>query len=423
MDAIILTAGKGTRLHPLTKTIPKPLFPIAGRPLLSHILDSLQKYVNNVIIVVGHNEQQVKRTIEAKNYPFKISWVNQKEQRGTGHALSLCKSYIKSNHFFMMYGDIFTGLHTITTILERGQTLKGSQGVFAAKKVEHPSKYGCLLINNNLLERILEKDPNPPSNYINAGIMILPISIFEILITTSKSVRGEIELTEGINQLIQRGGQLSIHFIKEYWVDIGYPWDILTANEIAMKNLDITKKISFSSGVTIEGASKIAESVIFRPGTYIQGPVVIDENVVVGPNCYLRPGTFLGKNVHIGNGVEVKNSIVLDNTAIGHLSYIGDSIIGRGCNFGAGTKVANLKLDKTEIMMTIKGEKLPTGRKKIGVFMGDNVNTGINVSIMPGIIIGENSHIGAHTLVYQNIPSNTLLYYAPNQGLIQRPNQ
>ncbi len=423
MDAIILTAGKGTRLHPLTKTVPKPLFPIAGRHLLSHILDSLQKYVSHVIIVVGHKEHQVRQAIEARNYPFNISWVIQKEQLGTGHALSLCKPYIKSNHFLMMYGDIFTSLRTISNILKRGKTLNGLKGIFATKKVEHPSKYGCLLIKDGILESISEKDPNPPSSFINAGIMVLPLATFDILRTISESVRGEIEITEGINQLIKKGGQLSIHFIDDYWIDIGYPWDILNANEIAMKNLETTEKISFPSGVTIDGPLKIADNVIFRPGTYIRGPVVIDENVIVGPNCFLRPGTYLGKNVYIGNGVEVKNSIILENTTIGHLSYIGDSIIGRGCNFGAGTKVANLKLDKTEIEMTIKGKRLATGRKKFGVFMGDNVNIGINVSIMPGIIIGDNSHIGAHTLVHQNIPSNTLLYYAPGQGLIQRSNQ
>jgi bifunctional UDP-N-acetylglucosamine pyrophosphorylase/glucosamine-1-phosphate N-acetyltransferase len=143
---------------------------------------------------------------------------------------------------------------------------------------------------------------------------------------------------------------------------------------------------------------------------------------MVGPNCYIRPGTYLGENVRIGNAVEIKSSIILENTIIGHLSYVGDSIIGKKSNFGAGTKVANLKLEKNEIEMTIKGKKISTGRRKMGVIMGDNVNTGINVSIMPGIIIGENSRIGAHTLVYKNVPPDTLFYYDPIKGIVQREN-
>jgi bifunctional UDP-N-acetylglucosamine pyrophosphorylase/glucosamine-1-phosphate N-acetyltransferase len=119
--------------------------------------------------------------------------------------------------------------------------------------------------------------------------------------------------------------------------------------------------------------------------------------------------------------VEIKNSIILSNTTIGHLSYVGDSVIGNGCNFGAGTKVANLKLEKNEINMTIQGKILSTGKKKLGVFLGDNVKTGINVSLMPGITIGVNSRIGAHTLVNQNVPSNTLLYQDPKHGLTQKP--
>jgi bifunctional UDP-N-acetylglucosamine pyrophosphorylase/glucosamine-1-phosphate N-acetyltransferase len=131
----------------------------------------------------------------------------------------------------------------------------------------------------------------------------------------------------------------------------------------------------------------------------------------------------LGKNVRIGNAVEIKNSLILDNTTIGHLSYVGDSVIGKKCNFGAGTKVANLRLDKKEVYMTIKEERISSGRKKLGVFMGDNVNTGINVSLMPGITIGENSHIGAHTLVNQDVPPNMLFYYDPEKGLVKKPLQ
>jgi len=423
MDAIILTAGKGTRLHPLTTTFPKPLFPIAGRPLLSYTLDSLSEYVNHVIIVIGHKGNQIKNEIEKLNYPFKISWVIQNEQRGTGHALNMCKDYIESSHFFMMYGDIFTSSQTIESILKKGKSLTNLKGVFAAKKVDHPEKYGCLQIENNELVNILEKDPNPPSNHINAGIMMLPSAVFGILSSTCESARGEIEVTESINQLIKNGSRLLIHSIEDYWIDTGYPWDLINANEIAMNNLTILEKYSPPPGVTIEGPVKISANATLHPGTFIQGPVVIDENVVVGPNCFIRPGTYLGKNVRIGNAVELKNSIILDHTAIAHLSFIGDSIVGKNCNFGAGTKVANLKLDKKEITMTIKGERLLTGRRKIGVIMGENVGIGINVSIMPGILIGENSRIGAHTLVHKNVPSNTLLYYDPNQGIIQRPNQ
>ncbi|MFX1516738.1 MAG: bifunctional sugar-1-phosphate nucleotidylyltransferase/acetyltransferase [Promethearchaeota archaeon] len=422
MDAIILTAGKATRLYPLTKSIPKPLMPIAGSPLICHILEALSESITQVIIVIGHKADLVKETISQLSYPFKIIWVIQQEQQGTGHAVKICENYIDSNSFYMMYGDIFTSQQVINDIILLGQSNDQKLGVFSAKKVDNPEKYGCLEIRNGHLVKIYEKHPQPPSSYINAGMMVLPSSIFDYLANTPKSSRGEIEITDSINHLIRDGYSFSVYHIKDHWIDIGYPWDVLEANEIGMKSQKYPEFTSPSS-VTIEGPCKISKNVTLRSGTFIQGPVVIEEDVVVGPNCFLRPGTYLGKNVRIGNAVEIKNSLILDNTIIGHLSYVGDSIIGRNCNFGAGTKAANLRLDKKDIYMTVKGERISSGRRKLGVFLGDNVNTGINVSLMPGITIGENSYIGAHTLVNQDIASNMLFYYDPKEGLVQKPLQ
>jgi bifunctional UDP-N-acetylglucosamine pyrophosphorylase/glucosamine-1-phosphate N-acetyltransferase len=319
-----------------------------------------------------------------------------------------------------MYGDIFTSSRTITEIIEMNHSIGPNNGIFATFEVKNPERYGCLQFSDNYLIEVREKDPSPPSNKINAGIMVLPITIFETLKNTTKSLRGEIELTDGVNELIKRGSHLTLYHIRDYWIDIGYPWNILEANETGMRHMTFPKTNLSLPGVNIEGNIKIAEDVTLRPGTFIQGPVIIEENAILGPNCFIRPYSFIGKNVRIGNGVEIKNSIIFDNTIIGHLSYIGDSIVGKECNFGAGTKVANLKIKEEYISMIINGKRISSGQKKLGVFMGDNVKTGINVSIMPGVTIGENSCIGAHTLVNRNIPSNSLLYQDPDKGLIQK---
>jgi UDP-N-acetylglucosamine diphosphorylase/glucosamine-1-phosphate N-acetyltransferase len=420
MEAVILAAGKGTRLYPITNTLPKPLIPIAGKPLLCNILGSLPKKINHVIIVVGYKSEQIKTEINKLNYPYEISWVDQRQLRGTGDAVKQCEKYIDSSHFFMMYGDIFTTPKMINDIVNLGSVDEKPSGILGSINVDFPEKYGCLEIKNDYLVKIYEKRPYPPSNNINAGMMVLPSNIFEILRNLPESPRGELELTDGINQLILEGIKIFVYHIKEYWNDIGYPWDLLNANEIGMKSLNSFNTNNIPSGVTIEGKVDIAENVTLRPGTFIQGPVIIAESAIIGPNCYIRPYSYIGKNVRVGNAVEIKNSIILDGTTIGHLSYVGDSIIGKECNFGAGTKVANLKLSRTEILMTIKGKEFLTGRRKLGVFLGDGVTTGINVSLMPGITIGEFTRIGAHTLVNQNIPPKMLFYQDPSRGIIQK---
>ena len=127
-----------------------------------------------------------------------------------------------------------------------------------------------------------------------------------------------------------------------------------------------------------------------RQGSYIVGPVVIGENCEIGPNCYIRPCTTIGDNCHIGNAVEVKNCIVMRDSNLLHHNYAGDSIIGEGCNFGAGTKIANLRLDKREVRIC----GVNTGRRKLGAIIGDKVETGINASINVGSMIGNNTFIG-----------------------------
>jgi bifunctional UDP-N-acetylglucosamine pyrophosphorylase/glucosamine-1-phosphate N-acetyltransferase len=420
MDAVILTAGEGIRLLPITKNFPKPLFPIAGRPLLCHILDSLTEKISRVIVVIGHRKDQVKDAISNESYPFKITWVTQDERKGTGHAISLCEEYISSNSFFAMYGDIHVRRKTITEIINSPLEENQLDGTIAGVKVDKPQKYGCLELEEGNLKKIWEKHPQPPSNLINAGLMILPKKIFSMLKQVHESKRGEIELTDGINELIRSGGKISCYEIKEHWTDTGYPWDILDANKAGLEYDFKEDKISPPKGVYIEGPVKISKTVILLPGTYIQGPVVIEKRSRIGPNTYIRPSTYIGKGVRIGNGVEIKNSIILDGSTIGHLSYIGDSIIGRNCNFGAGTKVANLKLNNQTIKMNIKDERINSGQKKLGIIMGDNVKTGINVSFMPGVSIGEKAQIGAHTLVSNDIPSSTLIYYDSNVGKIRK---
>ena len=418
MDAIILAAGKGTRLHPLTKNLPKPLFPVAGKPLLNHILDSLPEKISRVIIVIGYKGDEIRDHVTSNQYPFEIIWVIQEKQSGTGHAVHLCKPHIKSEYFFMMYGDIYVEKRIIQDIINFPLHKKPHQGVIATSEVEFPEKYGCLEINNGLLVKIWEKHPDPPSRNINSGLMILPKDVFSFLETQKMSNRGEIELTDSINKLIENNTTIACYDILSYWTDTGYPWDLLTANKNGLDQLDSNLEASIPQGVTIIDPISIEKDVTIKPGAYIQGPVIIKEKTVVGPNCYIRKSSFLGEKVRIGNGVEIKNSILLEGATVGHLSYVGDSIIGKDCNLGAGTKVANLKLDDETVHMWINGKKVDSGRRKLGVVMGDNVKTGINVSIMPGIIIGENSKIGAHTIVSSNVPAHSLLYYNPKNGQI-----
>ena len=163
------------------------------------------------------------------------------------------------------------------------------------------------------------------------------------------------------------------------------------------------------SGAHLIGPVTLAKTARIRAGAYIEGPVFIDEKSDIGPNCYIRPYTSVGKKVRIGNACEIKNSLIMDNTHVGHLSYVGDGIIGEDCNLGAGTAVANFRLDGKTVKMRVKDEVVDSERRKLGVVLGDEVKTGINSLLMPGVKIGHNSWIGPNLVVNRDVPSNTLL--------------
>jgi acetyltransferase-like isoleucine patch superfamily enzyme len=166
---------------------------------------------------------------------------------------------------------------------------------------------------------------------------------------------------------------------------IKYPWDLLAINEEIVGGLrENCIKGTVKEGVTIDGFVSIGEGTILLPGVYIEGNVKIGENCKIGPNCYFRGSTAVGDNCHIGQAVEIKNSILMNNVGAGHLSYIGDSIIGENSNFGAGTITANFRHDGKNHRSAVDGVIIDTGRRKLGTIFGDDVHTGIHTSIYPG---------------------------------------
>jgi bifunctional UDP-N-acetylglucosamine pyrophosphorylase/glucosamine-1-phosphate N-acetyltransferase len=263
--------------------------------------------------------------------------------------------------------------------------MASQKAAVSAFKVDDPKRYGVFLHENGYFKSVVEKSANPPSNLANAGIYVFSTNIFDALEKAPLSERGEYELTDGLNRL---SAEEEIKIVPlQSWLEIGRPWDILAANEILLKDLSPMISGEIEPGTTLKGNVSVGKGTVVRSGAYIVGPVLIGEDSDIGPNCYIRPSTCIGNNVRVGNAVEVKNSAIMDDTKIGHLSYVGDSIIGERCNFGAGTICSNLRHDKGNIKSFIKGKKIDSDRRKLGVIMGDDVLTGINTTIYPGTVI------------------------------------
>jgi UDP-N-acetylglucosamine diphosphorylase/glucosamine-1-phosphate N-acetyltransferase len=383
MKAIVLVAGKGTRMEPLTSNCPKVMLQVANKPILEHILNSaIEAGIEGFVFITGYLEEQIREYFgDGSKWGVSIEYVRQKEQLGTANAIGCAKGYV-NGAFLVLNGDMLIGQEDLKALVSRKE-----EAVICVKEVENPSDFGVLETENNRVVRIIEKPKNPPTNLANAGIYLFRESIFDFIDRTRASVRNEFEITDSIQMLIDSGAAVGYSSLDGRWIDIGYPWDLLKANEYLLKGLRGRCEGIVEPNATIKGEVVIGKGTLIRNGSYIEGPVIIGENCDIGPNCFIRPSTAIGNHVRVGNAVEIKNTIIMEDTHVGHLSYVGDSIIGRRCNFGAGTKVANLRHDGKNIKVMMKGRILDSGRRKLGVIMGDDVHTGINTSINIGVIM------------------------------------
>ncbi|MCQ5336823.1 MAG: sugar phosphate nucleotidyltransferase [Candidatus Methanomethylicia archaeon] len=391
---------------------PKHLIPIAGAPLIEHIINTLKENgINEIIIVINYMGELIKSYLgDGSKFSIKINYVEQKTLEGTAHALYSCRDLINNESFIAIYGDIVFHPSIISTLISSYN--EKYFGVILGVHVKNIKDFGLLITDGEFLTKIEEKPDVNESGIINGGMYIFKPEIFKFIEKTEKSIRGEIELTSSINMAIKENKKfLIVQSEEDKWIDVGKPWDILDANKLLM-DVKVNKKIihgDVEDGVHINGNVVIEKNAKILSGTYIEGPVWISSGCRVGPNCYIRPYTYLCKNVRVGNACEIKNSIIMEDTHISHLSYIGDSVIGAKCNIGAGTIIANLKFNESTVKVKIKGEKIDSGKRKLGAFIGDNVKTGINVSINPGVKIGPNCWIAPNTFVYKDVPKNSFL--------------
>ena len=424
MKAIILSAGEGKRMRPLTLTKPKTMLPVAGKPIIQYNIEALRDNgVTEILLIVNYEESMVKDYFKDGNkFGVKISYETQKELLGTANAIEYGKDFVDDT-FIVLNGDIILDSSIISSILEEYSN-HDSDTLMVLKKVDNPSNFGVVEVENNRVKNIIEKPSldEAPSNLINTGIYIFNKDIFDKIAKTTKSQRGEYEITDSLAMQINEGQIVRGFTTDKEWIDIGHPWELIEINEILLKKITPNIKGKIEEGAHIHGNIILGEGSIIKSGVYIEGPVSIGKNCNIGPNSYIRGNTYFGDNVKVGNAVEIKNSIIMDNTNVNHLSYVGDSVIGSNCNLAAGTNIANLRFDNGNVKSKIKDKKVGTGRRKLGAIIGDNVKTGINSSLSPGVKVGYNSFIGPDVLLYEDLGSNKMVLVKQKHEIIDKNN-
>lgn len=405
LKAILLAAGEGTRLRPITETRPKALIPVLCKPLLQwHLEALLQAGAEEVFLVVGYMKDLVVNFVETlSGIRNRIKLVYQEKQLGTGDAVVKAAEAIgPSEEVIVTYSDLFFedwGLyHTLTKM--QGYYVVGSH-------IEDPRDYGVLVTSGLNLIRIIEKPSVKEPSLVNVGVYKLNTSDILENRDVKPSPRGELEFTDIVSKIAAKKPVRVLNISGE-WLDVGKPWHVIDANKIALRNIRSSIKGRVKEPVHIVKPVYIGENTVVHSFTTIVGPAYIDDDVEIGPNAYIRPWSVICKGSRIGFSVEVKESVIFEHVHASHLTYIGDSVICEHVNLGAGTVLANLRFDRKTIKMLVKGKVEDTGRQKLGAIIGGYAQTGVNVSVMPGVKIGSYSWILPGSVVYRDVPPNTI---------------
>lgn len=328
MKAVILHGGLGTKLRPLTHTGPKQLIPIANKPVSQYVIEDLRNsgITEIALILGGSNSERVKEYYQdGAKFGVRIRYLQQDEPKGIAHAVSLSRGFVGKSSFVVYLGDnLLKG-----GIKNHAEAFKQSNydAMILLCQVKNPERFGVARFDKNKkLAQLIEKPKEPPSNYALTGIYFFKPIIFDMIKLLKPSWRGELEITDALQRLLETTRNVGYNIVKGWWKDTGTPEDILEANRLVLDGLEPELKGKIENSESIQGRVTVGKNSIVKETALIRGPAIIGENTTIEANVYVGPYTSIGNHCTIKKG-ETENSIIMDNCTINIRDRIIDSLI------------------------------------------------------------------------------------------------
>ncbi|MDD1672959.1 MAG: NTP transferase domain-containing protein [Methanomicrobiales archaeon] len=380
VQAVILAAGEGSRIRPLTWSRPKAMIPVANVPIIGHVINSLvENGIRSIIVVVGYRREQVMNYLATLEIPIQV--VVQDKQLGTAHALQCAESNVKED-FIVLPGDNWINPGSIAKI-------KGERNAMLVKEHERPTNFGVVEIENGNVTRIVEKPAIAPTMTVSTGVLSLTKRFFEHIETT--------EIPDALTLMIERGECIKA-IPADDWQDAIVPWDLLAMNAHLLKQISSRYEGTVSRNAIIKGSVRIGVGTIIHPYTVILGPVIIGDNCEIGPHVSLMPYTSIGSRVRVESHSHIAGSLIMDDTLIGPHSTIRDTVIAEGCAFED-----HISTWPSETLFDIHGE---IWKAEFGAVIGDRVRAG-PFTTLNNCIVGNNVKIQGGRMITSIIPDGT----------------
>ena len=335
MKAIIPAAGLGTRLRPLTFTRPKPVLRVAGEPIIRHAIKTLiTAGITQIGIIVSEvTREEIQHAIRVVS-GAEITLIDQHEQLGLGHAVLTARDWVGQDDFCVYLGDNLFEFGA-TPFVEHFQRTR-PDALIALVEVADPSAFGVAEMQGERITRLVEKPKNPPSNLAVAGLYCFTPKLFEAMQDMPPSARGEYEITDGIQRLVEGGATVLGQRVEGWWKDTGRPSDLLEANQLLLERLE-TEILGEVTGSTLSGRVYVPASAKVI-NSKIVGPVMLGENVVI-QDAYIGPFTSIGRDSTV-RSAEVEYSVIDAEALIEDLeTRLQDCLIGVRAQVRGGRKL------------------------------------------------------------------------------------
>ncbi|WP_418286677.1 sugar phosphate nucleotidyltransferase [Halorubrum sp. DTA46] len=381
--AVVLAAGEGRRIRPLTRYQPKPMLRIAGRPILEYPLDALvENGVKHVVLVVGHGRTRIQNHLGNSYRGVDLTYVTQSTQLGSGHALQTASDHV-DDEFLVVNGDNVID-ETMVRVTADRYTESDAAACLAVAASDHAEEYGTVGVKDGLVDRIDEHGDGVTAR-INAGVYAFNRSIFDALEETDFD-DGERPLTGAIDKL---DGPVLAATPNGVWFDPSYPWDLLRTNE----------RVLYAHPELANATDPV------RASARVHESAVVGDNVLIGPDCQVsagavvKSGTCLLSSTIVGENAVLEGSIIGPDSRVGANVLLRDTIVGGGATIGDGTvspgRSATLVIDGTEY-----------ADRRLGGVVADRATVGANVTITPGCRVGPHGTVASGIALRRDVPEN-----------------
>ena len=402
MRGVILAAGPGEALKPITESVSKPMIQILDKPLIRFAIDRLlHSGIKEICIVTEKEAVALKEYIQSIKELADFSFRTQVESGIEGAIKAVSDLFSEDEQFVLTHADIVSNNNLVTRTLNAADNSGAEMALAVALQTEAQDFGQVKLDSNGYVSEVIPDTNIESSSYVVAGTFLLTGKIFNYL--------GQgFAFNECFNRYIADGGEVAGGIWNETWIDVGHPWDILRATSYLLSKLDfsrISAKAKIGPNVEIIGPVVIEEDAEILNGTIIKGPVYVGKGAFIGNNSLVRDHTAIYNSAKVGMGVEIRSSIIMANSSIARLSYVGASIVGPGAVLHSGSITINTNSPPSPIYIEIDGKKILIPLEKFGAVIGPGCHIGVHSSLRPGTIVGANVIIEPHQIISGRIQS------------------